>query len=81
LFSKSSLIAPSQSLGLASYIYSLDGTTTFAYLTFATSAFNGHGVISAIQTAQGIIGECSLPFALFLSIFPFIAFVNSTNKN
>lgn len=45
------------SLGLASYIYSLDGCTTSAYLTFATSAFGGHGLMSAIQTAQSLIGR------------------------
>ncbi|TFK47474.1 MFS general substrate transporter [Heliocybe sulcata] len=44
-------------LGLASaaYIYSLDGCTTPYYLTFATSTFGEHSLISAIQVSQSII--------------------------
>ncbi|EIN05327.1 MFS general substrate transporter [Punctularia strigosozonata HHB-11173 SS5] len=42
-------------LALASYIYSLDASTTYSYLNFATSAFGGHALISAIQVAQSII--------------------------
>ncbi|KAF8060651.1 drug:h+ antiporter [Lyophyllum atratum] len=43
------------SLGLAAYIYSLDGTTTYTYLSYATSEFEDHSLISPIQVAQGII--------------------------
>ncbi|KAJ7271946.1 drug:h+ antiporter [Mycena haematopus] len=43
------------SLGLAAYIYSLDSTTTYTYLTYATSEFGGHNLLGPIQVAQGII--------------------------
>ncbi|GLB36915.1 putative major facilitator superfamily protein [Lyophyllum shimeji] len=43
------------SLGLAAYIYSLDGTTTYTYLSYAASEFDDHSLISPIQVAQGII--------------------------
>ena len=46
------------SIALASYIYSLDGQTTYSYLAFATSAFDKHGLISTIQVAQSIISAC-----------------------
>ncbi|KAF9457293.1 drug:h+ antiporter [Collybia nuda] len=49
------------SLGLASYIYSLDGTTTYFYLNFATSSFGEHSLISPIQVAQSIIIACGKP--------------------
>ncbi|KAG1809750.1 major facilitator superfamily domain-containing protein [Suillus plorans] len=42
-------------LGLASYIYSLDASTTYAYLTFATSYFGEHSFISSITVAQSLI--------------------------
>ncbi|KAF8887863.1 drug:h+ antiporter [Gymnopilus junonius] len=42
-------------LGLSAYIYSLDGTTTYNYLAFATSSFDHHSLISTIQVAQSII--------------------------
>ena len=45
------------SLGLAAYIYSLDGTTTWNYLAFVTSSFGDHSLISTIQVAQSIIGK------------------------
>ncbi|OCH87436.1 drug:h+ antiporter [Obba rivulosa] len=48
-------------LGLASYIYSLDGSTTYSYLAFATSTFGGHSLISSIQVAQSIIVACGKP--------------------
>lgn len=44
------------SLGLASYIYSLDGTTTYFYLPYATSEFDKHSLISTIQVAQAVVG-------------------------
>ncbi len=42
-------------IGLASYIYSLDGQTTYNYLPFAASAYDKHSLISTIQVAQSII--------------------------
>ncbi|XP_006455502.1 hypothetical protein AGABI2DRAFT_187797 [Agaricus bisporus var. bisporus H97] len=42
-------------LGLSAYVYSLDGTTTYNYLAFATSSFGHHSLISTIQVAQSII--------------------------
>ncbi|KAG9310268.1 MFS general substrate transporter [Chiua virens] len=42
-------------LGLASYIYSLDASTTPAYLTFATSSFGEHSLLSSISVAQSLI--------------------------
>lgn len=42
-------------IGLASYIYSLDGQTTYNYLPFATSAYDKHSLISTIQVAQSVI--------------------------
>jgi hypothetical protein len=47
------------SLALASYIYSLDGSTTYTYLAFATSTFEEHSLISSVQVAQSVIRECS----------------------
>jgi hypothetical protein len=44
-------------IGLASYIYSLDASTTYAYLTFATSYFGGHSLISSITVAQSLISN------------------------
>ena len=43
------------SLALASYVYSLDGSTTYTYLSFAASSFGEHSLISSIQVAQSII--------------------------
>ncbi|THH28555.1 hypothetical protein EUX98_g5621 [Antrodiella citrinella] len=48
-------------LGLASYIYSLDGSTTYTYLAFAASSFGKHSLISSIQVAQSIIVACGKP--------------------
>ena len=47
-------------IGLASYIYSLDGTTTYNYLAFATSSFDKHSLISTIQVAQSVISKPSI---------------------
>ena len=47
-------------IGLASYIYSLDSTTTLNYLAFAASAFDKHSLISTIQVAQSVISESSI---------------------
>ncbi|KAG9225332.1 hypothetical protein CCMSSC00406_0006281 [Pleurotus cornucopiae] len=49
------------SLGLAAYIYSLDGTTTYNYLSFATSGFGHHSLISSIQVAQAVIVAVGKP--------------------
>ncbi|KAJ7063498.1 major facilitator superfamily domain-containing protein [Mycena amicta] len=42
------------SLALASYIYSLDSTTTYTYLSYATSEFGRHNLLGLIQVTQGI---------------------------
>ncbi|KAH8118651.1 drug:h+ antiporter [Phellopilus nigrolimitatus] len=43
------------SLGLASYIYALDGSTTSNYLSFAASSFGEHSLISSVTVAQSVI--------------------------
>ncbi|KAH7915641.1 hypothetical protein BJ138DRAFT_1132530 [Hygrophoropsis aurantiaca] len=48
-------------LGLASYVYSLDASTTSAYLTFATSKFSEHSLIASIAVAQSIIVAVGKP--------------------
>ncbi|KAG8996658.1 hypothetical protein FRB94_008155 [Tulasnella sp. JGI-2019a] len=48
-------------IGLASYIYSFDGSTTWFYLSYAQSSFGKHSLISTIQTAQGIIIAAGKP--------------------
>ncbi|KIP10562.1 hypothetical protein PHLGIDRAFT_115319 [Phlebiopsis gigantea 11061_1 CR5-6] len=48
-------------LALASYIYSLDGVTTYTYLAYATSAFEEHSLLSSITVAQSIIIACGKP--------------------
>lgn len=54
------------SLALSAYIYSLDGTTTYNYLAFATSSFGHHSLISTIQVAQSIISKPPVVQVLFL---------------
>ncbi|KAI5118116.1 hypothetical protein M0805_003470 [Coniferiporia weirii] len=49
------------SLGLASYIYSLDSSTTSNYLSFAASAFGEHSLISSVQVAQSVIVAVGKP--------------------
>lgn len=44
------------SLALASYIYSLDSSTTSSYLSFAASEFGEHALISSLVVAQSVIG-------------------------
>jgi len=51
------------SLGLAAYIYSLDGSTTSSYLSYAASAFDEHSLISPIQVAQGVVIAVGKPVA------------------
>ncbi|KAG2353161.1 major facilitator superfamily domain-containing protein [Suillus spraguei] len=48
-------------IGLASYIYSLDASTTSVYLTFATSYFGEHSFISSITVAQSLIVAVGKP--------------------
>ena len=52
-----SLFIHLSSLGLASYVYSLDGSTTYTYLSFAASSFGEHSLIASIQVAQSVISE------------------------
>ena len=50
-------------LGLAAYIYPLEGTTTYTYLSYAALSFSDHSLMSPIQVAQSIISTlflCSL---------------------
>ena len=49
------------SLGLAAYIYSLDGQTTYTYLAYATSSLGDHGLLATVQTAQAIISMLRQP--------------------
>ncbi|KAG0701988.1 major facilitator superfamily domain-containing protein [Suillus ampliporus] len=48
-------------LGLASYIYSLDASTTSVYLAYATSSFGEHSLISSISVAQSLIVAVGKP--------------------
>ncbi|KAF9049078.1 ferrichrome-type siderophore transporter [Panaeolus papilionaceus] len=49
------------SLGLAAYIYSLDGTTTYTYLQIAASYMDHHSLIGTISVAQAIIVAVGKP--------------------
>ncbi|KAJ2962514.1 hypothetical protein NQZ79_g2376 [Umbelopsis isabellina] len=49
-------------LGLASYIYSLDGVTTYQYLSYATSSVLDHSMTGAVTTAGAIIIAVGKPF-------------------
>ncbi|PPQ68692.1 hypothetical protein CVT24_007577 [Panaeolus cyanescens] len=49
------------SLGLAAYIYSLDGTTTYTYLQIAASYMDHHSLIGTITVAQTIIVAVGKP--------------------
>ncbi|GMK55556.1 hypothetical protein CspeluHIS016_0206120 [Cutaneotrichosporon spelunceum] len=49
-------------LALAAYIYSLDGMTTYQYLSFATSAVHHHSSAGTIGTVQAIIIAVGKPF-------------------
>ncbi|CDS08827.1 hypothetical protein LRAMOSA10188 [Lichtheimia ramosa] len=49
-------------LFLASYIYSLDGVTTYQYLATATSALNEHSMSGTVSTAGAIIIAVGKPF-------------------
>ncbi|BGP11691.1 hypothetical protein JCM10049v2_007611 [Rhodotorula toruloides] len=60
---RDSRIALFVGIALASYIYSLDGTTTYLYAAGATSSFGQHSLLGAIATAQAIVLAVSKPFA------------------
>lgn len=49
------------SLGMASYIYSLDSSTTSNYLSFAASAFGEHSLISSVGVAQSVVVAVGKP--------------------
>ncbi|KAI9315575.1 major facilitator superfamily domain-containing protein [Dichotomocladium elegans] len=49
-------------LVLASYIYSLDGTTTWQYLAYASSSVLEHSLSGTVQTAGSIIIAVGKPF-------------------
>ncbi|KLT45268.1 MFS general substrate transporter [Cutaneotrichosporon oleaginosum] len=49
-------------IALAAYIYSLDGMTTYQYLSFATSAVRHHSSAGTIGTVQAIIIAVGKPF-------------------
>ncbi|KAE9398857.1 drug:h+ antiporter [Gymnopus androsaceus JB14] len=50
-------------VALISYVYSLDGETTYTYQAYATSSFNQHSLLGAVSTAQAIILACMKPVA------------------
>ncbi|GAA5937910.1 uncharacterized protein JCM15063_005410 [Sporobolomyces koalae] len=63
VWGRNSKIALFVGVALASYIYSLEGTTTYQYQSYATSDFSAHSLIGAIGTAQAIILAVTKPFA------------------
>ncbi|GAA6013856.1 hypothetical protein JCM11491_000447 [Sporobolomyces phaffii] len=63
VWGRNSKIALFVGVALASYIYSLEGTTTYQYLAYATSSFSAHSLLGAISTAQAIILAVTKPFA------------------
>lgn len=52
------------SLGLASYISSLDSSTTGNYLAFAASSFGQHSLLASVLVAQSIICACTASFKI-----------------
>lgn len=54
-------------IAFASYIYSLDGTTTWTYLSWAQSSFGKHSLIASIQVAQYIIIAVGKPIVAKLA--------------
>ncbi|KIJ51356.1 hypothetical protein M422DRAFT_43910 [Sphaerobolus stellatus SS14] len=48
-------------LALSTYIYSLDGQTTYYYLALAASSLGDHGLIASVQVAQSIITAVGKP--------------------
>lgn len=70
VWGRNSRIALFVGIALASYIYSLDGTTTYLYAAGATSSFNQHSLLGAIATAQAIVLAVTKPFsAKFADVF------------
>ncbi|GAA5993628.1 hypothetical protein JCM11641_001034 [Rhodosporidiobolus odoratus] len=63
VWGRNSKIALFLGIALASYIYSLDGTTTYQYQALATSSFSAHSLLGAIATAQAIILAVTKPFS------------------
>ncbi|GAA5982518.1 hypothetical protein JCM10908_006680 [Rhodotorula pacifica] len=63
VWGRNSKIALAVGIALASYIYSLDGTTTYQYQAYATSSFAQHSLLGAIATAQAIVLAVTKPFA------------------
>ncbi|GJN94076.1 hypothetical protein Rhopal_007140-T1 [Rhodotorula paludigena] len=70
VWGRNSKIALFVGIGLAAYIYSLDGTTTWQYQFYATSDFALHSLLGAIGTAQAIVLAVTKPFAAkFADVF------------
>ena len=67
---RNSKIALAIGIALASYIYSLEGSTTWQYAAYASSSFSQHSLLGAIATAQAIILAVTKPFsAKFADVF------------
>ncbi|GAA5923841.1 hypothetical protein JCM1841_005410 [Sporobolomyces salmonicolor] len=67
VWGRNSKIALFLGIALASYIYSLDGTTTYQYQAYAVSSFSSHSLLGAIATAQAIILAVTKPFSAKVS--------------
>ncbi|GAA6042902.1 hypothetical protein JCM8097_002761 [Rhodosporidiobolus ruineniae] len=67
VWGRNSKIAFFVGVALASYIYSLDGTTTWQYQAKATSSFSQHSLLGAIATAQAIVLAVTKPFSAKVS--------------
>ncbi|GAA5886423.1 hypothetical protein JCM5296_001901 [Sporobolomyces johnsonii] len=67
VWGRNSKIALFLGIALASYIYSLDGTTTYQYQAYAVSSFSSHSLLGAISTAQAIILAVTKPFSAKVS--------------
>ncbi|BGP20482.1 hypothetical protein JCM10213v2_008643 [Rhodosporidiobolus nylandii] len=62
VWGRNSRIALFIGIALASYIYALDGNTTWQYQAYATSSFAQHSLLGAIATAQAIIIAVAKPW-------------------
>ncbi|GAA5894643.1 hypothetical protein JCM8208_006035 [Rhodotorula glutinis] len=70
VWGRNSKIALAIGIALASYIYSLEGSTTWQYAAYASSSFSQHSLLGAIATAQAIILAVTKPFsAKFADVF------------
>ncbi|GAA5833685.1 hypothetical protein JCM11251_003205 [Rhodosporidiobolus azoricus] len=67
VWGRNSKIALFVGIALASYIYSLDGTTSWQYQAYATSDFALHSLLAAIGTANAIIIAVTKPFSAKVS--------------